>query len=484
MVGILRWSCTVHRRSCVTAPETMSEACSRKPRAMTATLTFSMTSRRATVRAMRASRCCARAHRSGACWPLVRPIGSIARRLPALALRPTSSFRTGGSRADASPDGSSSTAMRWHVPADWRSISTSGQGWTPSQVASAGTRGRKNRRRGVRRGSVAADQAGQPPLDLYPAFLVPLRLVAAVRGVEPDHAALATIRLESRFLIVDERDDDLPVVRAVDFADQREIAVEDPFLDHRIARDFERIMFAGTEQGGRDRKALGALKRLDRSAGGDAPGKNELHRVVGGRCDRRVVAFGLHLATQVRDEFGRIILRASLAELALDLPDQPRRKQRVARRDFVHLDHEEAAASGIGCDLALAHAYGEESLERRGHIALRIGDLDAASGNGPRWRKRRPDTLHCVGERYIADGLCRDLGCRLLGPPHRLIVDPVGRHLLTDARQRRWRSGYDLRRRDDGIAGVVRERHHFRLVILRHLEAALQHGGELNWKFV
>src|SRR5437868_2268448 len=481
MVGISRWLCMVHRISCVTAPETMSEACSRKPRAMTATLTFSMTSRRATVRAMRASRCCARAHRSGACWPLVRPIGSIGRRLPALALRPTSSFRTGGSRADASPDGSSSTALRWHVPADWRSISTSGQGWTPSQVASAGTRGRKNRRRGVRRGSVAADQASQAPLDLYSAFLVPLRLVAAVRGVEPDHAALATIRLESRFLIVDERDDDLPVVRAVDFADQREIAVEDPFLDHRIARDFERIMFAGTEQGGRDRKALGALKRLDRSAGGDAPGKNELHRVVGGRCDRRtdcrdrrwgphvrklqhlertspvrqpanepallerrdqpvharlgleierlphfvearadtalleavvdeeqqfallggehrpslprknerrtfrqqstrrqaapsaaagqepcpegfdrrVVAFGLHLALQVRDEFGRIILRASLAELALNLPDQPRRKQRVASRDFVHLDHEEAAASGIGCDLALAGAYGE-----------------------------------------------------------------------------------------------------------------------------
>src|SRR5436309_15817597 len=93
--------------------------------------------------------------------------------------------------------------------------------------------------------SVAADEAGQPSLDLHPPRVVALWLVIAVGRIETDHAPLAAEGLERRFLIVDQRHDDLPVARGIGLADEREVAVENPFLDHRIARDLEAIMFAG-----------------------------------------------------------------------------------------------------------------------------------------------------------------------------------------------------------------------------------------------
>src|SRR3982751_6707722 len=101
---------------------------------------------------------------------------------------------------------------------------------------------------------VPADQAGQATLDADTALVVALRLVSGIRRVEADRAALATVSLERRFLIVDERDDDLAIARCVDLADESEVTVENAFFDHRVTRHFQRIMLAGPEQRGRNRK--------------------------------------------------------------------------------------------------------------------------------------------------------------------------------------------------------------------------------------
>src|SRR4051812_44131587 len=100
----------------------------------------------------------------------------------------------------------------------------------------------------MRATSVPPDQASEASLDLDPARVVALRLILAVGGVEADHAAFAPEGLEGRFLIVDQGDHDLPVAGRVDLADQGEVSVENAFVDHRITRNLERIMFARTEQ--------------------------------------------------------------------------------------------------------------------------------------------------------------------------------------------------------------------------------------------
>src|SRR2546430_17554404 len=90
--------------------------------------------------------------------------------------------------------------------------------------------------------SVAPDQPREASLDLHSARAIALRLILPVRRVEADHIALAAEGFEGRFLIVDEGHYNLTIVRGVDLADQREIPVENAFLDHRIAGDLERIM--------------------------------------------------------------------------------------------------------------------------------------------------------------------------------------------------------------------------------------------------
>src|SRR4051794_22082252 len=96
--------------------------------------------------------------------------------------------------------------------------------------------------------SVAPDQTGQPALDLHAARFVALCLILPVRGIEPDQAPFSAEGLESRFLIVDQRHDDFTFMRGVDLADERKIAVENAFIDHRVTRHFERIMLAWAEQ--------------------------------------------------------------------------------------------------------------------------------------------------------------------------------------------------------------------------------------------
>src|SRR3954447_4262455 len=95
----------------------------------------------------------------------------------------------------------------------------------------------------VRR-SVTPDQARQAALDLDTSLIITLRLVARVGGVESDHSPFAPIGLESRFLIVDQGNHNLAVTSVVDLPNESKIAVENPFLDHRVARDLESIMLA------------------------------------------------------------------------------------------------------------------------------------------------------------------------------------------------------------------------------------------------
>src|SRR5690348_5537461 len=171
--------------------------------------------------------------------------------------------------------------LRSSVRVGLRFTLASGRASTASPTGSALIRGRKPRR------SVAADQSGEPALDLHAALVVALRLVAAVRRIEADHAALAAIGFERGFLIVDQRHDDLAVPRRVDLANQREIAVENAFLDHRIAGDLERVMFAWSKQRRRNREGFGTLQGLDWRSCRDPPVERNVHDVIcRGRGDR------------------------------------------------------------------------------------------------------------------------------------------------------------------------------------------------------
>src|SRR3546814_7118312 len=77
--------------------------------------------------------------------------------------------------------------------------------------------------------------------------------------------------------------DDVAFARGARLLDQRIVAVEDSRLDHRIARYFERIMFARTEQRGGDGEVVVILERLDRHARGDLAVQRHFDDVVRGR---------------------------------------------------------------------------------------------------------------------------------------------------------------------------------------------------------
>ena len=110
---------------------------------------------------------------------------------------------------------------------------------------------------------------------------VHLRLVSAIGRIEPDTTCIAAQIFERGLLIIDQRDHDLSITCIVGTLDQREIAVENTRLDHRIARHFERIMFARAEQRGRHRHARLAFDCLDRSAGSDAAMQGNVDNIVG-----------------------------------------------------------------------------------------------------------------------------------------------------------------------------------------------------------
>ena len=75
-------------------------------------------------------------------------------------------------------------------------------------------------------------------------------LVGGVGGFERDRGAAAAEALQRRFLVVDQRHDDVAGVGARrDFLISDGVAVEDAGLDHRIAAHLEREVLAGAEAG-------------------------------------------------------------------------------------------------------------------------------------------------------------------------------------------------------------------------------------------
>ena len=82
--------------------------------------------------------------------------------------------------------------------------------------------------------SIPPDEPCQPALDADLIGPVALRLVVAVGRVEADHAAFVAEGLQRRLAVVDQGDDDLAIASGIDLANEREVAVENAFLDHRI----------------------------------------------------------------------------------------------------------------------------------------------------------------------------------------------------------------------------------------------------------
>src|SRR4051812_49958568 len=72
--------------------------------------------------------------------------------------------------------------------------------------------------------SIAPQQPGEPALDGDLLGAVALRIVAAVGRVEGDHLGFAAVGLQSRFLLIYERDHHLPVASGVPAAGPRLIS--------------------------------------------------------------------------------------------------------------------------------------------------------------------------------------------------------------------------------------------------------------------
>src|SRR3974390_1694347 len=119
--------------------------------------------------------------------------------------------------------------------------------------------------------SVPPEQTRQLALDAHAVRREDPHLVGRIRRLERDGRAAAAEALQRCLLVVDPRDDDVAGLRHFGAADQRNVAVEDAGLDHRIAAHFEREVLAGREQVGRHVDDVTALlDGLDRRARGDA----------------------------------------------------------------------------------------------------------------------------------------------------------------------------------------------------------------------
>ena len=104
---------------------------------------------------------------------------------------------------------------------------------------------------------------------------------------------------ERRVLTSHQRDYDIAVARSLRALDQRIIAIEDARLNHGIARDFKRIMFASAEQcQGYGERAL-PFHRLDRHTRCNAAMKRNFDDIVGRHrdCASRAARFGQRRGT-------------------------------------------------------------------------------------------------------------------------------------------------------------------------------------------
>ena len=98
---------------------------------------------------------------------------------------------------------------------------------------------------------ILAQEAGELALNDHFVRVVNLGIISRIGRIEPDLAVLPAQIFERRFLVADQGDDYLPIARGIGAAHQGKIAVQNASLDHRIAGDFQRIMFSSTQQCGR-----------------------------------------------------------------------------------------------------------------------------------------------------------------------------------------------------------------------------------------
>src|SRR5215469_1095242 len=141
--------------------------------------------------------------------------------------------------------------------------------WSTGSPHPRGDEGR--RARSGLRISIPPEQPDQFALDAHAVGWKDANLISRIGRLERNRGAAAAEALKRGLFVIDQGDDDVTGIGCFRALDQRNVAIEDAGLDHRIAADFERKMIAGGEQVRRHIDGMAAgLDCLDRRAGGNA----------------------------------------------------------------------------------------------------------------------------------------------------------------------------------------------------------------------
>jgi ComEC/Rec2-related protein len=171
--------------------------------------------------------------------------------------------------------------------------------------------------RGLSR-SVPPEQPHHLALDAHPRRRQDPHLIGRVGGLERNRSAAAAEAFEGRFLLIDQRHDNVARVGGFGLLDQHGVAFEDAGLDHRIAAHFQREMVAAAEHVGWHVDDLGlVLDRLDRRARRDPAHHWDRDRTA-------AVIFGTRAHTAERaldDAWGEAAPPHALADLVRQLDD-------------------------------------------------------------------------------------------------------------------------------------------------------------------
>src|SRR5690606_16038523 len=192
--------------------------------------------------------------------------------------------------------------------------------------------------RGIRRGRAERRQRCRPPTWWSEApqdghdppehlGVVPVDGGVGVVGGEQPHVAVLALEGLDRRLVLDERSDDLPVLRHRLAPHDDPVAVADGGVDHRVARDPQEEELAVTDElAGEGEDVLDGLLGEDRPTGRDPPddGDEGGRRGVAGVLRAAELLGALHLAADDLDGPGPLGVAAQVAlalqrhELVLD----------------------------------------------------------------------------------------------------------------------------------------------------------------------
>src|SRR6185503_2433448 len=127
--------------------------------------------------------------------------------------------------------------------------------------------------------SVAAVKPDQPALHPHTIGAKNACFVARIGGLQGDRCALAAQPLQRDFVVVDQGDDNGPVLGSVRALHHDGIAVIDARLDQGVALNFEGEVLAAPEQAGWNIKRAGLVKQsFDRRASRDLAIEGKLDR--------------------------------------------------------------------------------------------------------------------------------------------------------------------------------------------------------------